>query len=226
MIRLFFLVLTLTPAFGFAGICKVIDVSDGDTFICFTDENEQVKVRLAGIDAPELSQPYGDRSKQSLFRLISSEMVRLDVRETDRYGRSVARVTRGDGLDISAEQVRLGSAWVYRKHQPDKPLLLLEVGAKKRQLGLWALASSDQVPPWEWRQTMQTGSTAQVLVPATPARQTSFSQVESSSGGFNCSTLKRCGQMSCAEARYQLIQCGNPYLDGDGDGIPCERQCR
>lgn len=226
VIRLLFLVFALAPAMAFAGPCKVIDVSDGDTFTCFTDENEEVKVRLAEIDAPEMNQPYGDRSKQSLFSLISSEMVRLDVQDTDRYGRTVARVKRVDGVDVNAEQIRRGAAWAYPKYLKDKTLKVFELEAKNSQQGLWALPASDQMPPWEWRQTKQVGSAPEAPVLAAPARQSSFSQVESSAGGFNCSTQKRCGRMSCAEARYQLTQCGNPYLDGDGDGIPCERQCR
>ena len=52
MIRLLILAFTLTPCLAFAGNCKVIDVSDGDTFVCFTDENEQIKVR----DGPALWQ--------------------------------------------------------------------------------------------------------------------------------------------------------------------------
>lgn len=94
MIRLLFFVLVLVPAIALAGNCKVIDVSDGDTFTCFTDDNYEVKVRLAEIDAPEMNQPYGDRSKQSLYSLISSEMIKLYVQDTDRYGRTVARVKR------------------------------------------------------------------------------------------------------------------------------------
>jgi endonuclease YncB( thermonuclease family) len=127
VIRLLFLVLALTPVIAFAGPCKVIDVSDGDTFTCFTDENEQVKVRLAEIDAPEMNQPYGDRSKQSLYRLISSEMVRLDVQDTDSYGRTVARVKRVDGVDVNAEQIRLGAAWAYPKYLKDKTLKVFEL---------------------------------------------------------------------------------------------------
>jgi endonuclease YncB( thermonuclease family) len=226
VIRSLFFMLILAPAVALAGNCKVIDVSDGDTFTCFTDENELVKVRLAEIDAPEISQSYGDRSKQSLYNLISSEMVKLAVQNIDSYGRTVARVTRVDGVDINAEQIRSGAAWVYPKHLKDKSLLGLETEAKNSQRGLWALPTSDQVPPWKWRDTKQTGSVAETPALVKPARQTSFSQRESSDGSFNCNTLKWCGQMSCAEARYQLTQCRNPNIDGDRDGIPCERQCR
>lgn len=226
MIRSLFFMMVFAPAIALAGNCKVIDVSDGDTFTCFTDENEQIKVRLAEIDAPEINQPYGDRSKQSLYNLISSEMVKLAVQDIDSYGRTVARVKRVDGVDVNAEQIRSGAAWVYPKHLKDKSFLVLETEAKNSQRGLWALPASDQIAPWKWRETKQPGSVSEAPALIKPARQTSFSQRESSGGSFNCNTLKWCGQMSCAEARYQLTQCRNPNIDGDGDGIPCERQCR
>jgi endonuclease YncB( thermonuclease family) len=225
MLRAIFFALTLMPGLVFAGNCKVISVSDGDTFTCFTDDNEQIKVRLAEIDAPEMGQPYGSRSKQILSDLIYSEMVRLDVQDTDQYGRTVARVTRVDGLDVNARQVTTGAAWAYRKYLKDKSLLVIEAEAKNSKQGLWALSDSEQIPPWDWRGAKRAG-TAQVT-PVTPQekRQTAFSQQSSAGGGFNCNVMKRCGAMNCAEAQYQLKQCRNPYLDGDGDGRPCERQC-
>lgn len=226
MIRHLLLAVIISPTLAFAGNCKVIDVSDGDTFTCYTDEDELINVRLAEIDAPEVSQPYGNNSKQSLFRLISSEMVRLDVQDTDSSGRSVARVKRVDGVDVNAEQVRSGAAWVYPENLKDKSLLVLEAEAKNLQRGLWALAVSDQVAPWLWRDTQQAGSVSKNSTLAVPTQQTSFSQVKSSSSGYSCNPLKYCSQMNCAEARYQLTQCGNPNIDGDRDGIPCERQCR
>lgn len=222
MSRLLCLFLSIIPAITFAGNCKVINVSDGDTFICFTDENEQRKVRLAEIDAPEINQPYGDRSRLALYNLISSEMVKLNIQDKDSYGRTVARVKRGDGIDVNAEQLRAGAAWIYPKHLKDTSLLAIEAEAKDRQIGIWALPASDQIPPWEWRHSGLADSAPDTQ----PARKTTFSQTESSSGSFNCSTLKWCGQMSCAEAQYQLSVCGNPNLDGDRDGRPCERQCR
>lgn len=227
MIRCLFFVLTLLPAIAQAGNCKVINVGDGDTFTCLTGTNEQIKVRLGEIDAPEINQPYGNRSKQSLSALILNEMVKLDVQDTDDYGRTVARTIRMDGVDVNAEQVRAGAAWVYPKYLKDKSLLVLQAEAKKNQRGLWELPPADQIPPWDWRHAKQTtGSAPETTEVTQPKRQVSFSQFDSSGGNFNCNTLKWCGQMSCAEAKFQLTQCGNPNIDGDRDGIPCERQCR
>lgn len=229
MFRVIFFAFFLTPCITLAAPCKVVGVSDGDTFTCLTDENDQVKVRLAEIDAPEMDQPYGSRSKQALSDLIYSEFVKLSVQDTDRYGRTVARITRADGVDVNAEQVRAGAAWAYTKYLKDKSLLILEAEAKNSHRGLWALPTSDQMPPWEWRNAKRSGAVVAVPAqePAQPKRQTSYSQAGSVGGSFNCNTIKWCSQMSsCAEAKYQLTQCGNPKIDGDRDGIPCESMCR
>lgn len=226
MNRLFFLILTLASSVAYADSCKVIDIIDGDTFTCLTDENDLLKVRLAEIDAPELNQPYGEHSKQSLSKLISSEIMRLDVTSTDSYGRSVARAKRSDGIDINAEQIRIGAAWVYQKHLQDKSLLVLEATAKNDQRGLWSLPVSNQTPPWEWRKGDHPQPATKPVKNLMSKAQALHSNAGSSDSAFNCNTLKWCGQMSCAEARYQLSQCRNPNIDGDGDGIPCEMQCR
>ena len=152
-------------------------------------------------------------------------MVRLGVQDTDRYGRTVASVIRVDGLDVNARQVTTGAAWVYRKYLKDKSLLALEAEAKNRKQGLWSLPVSEQIPPWDWRAAKR-AETAQVTPVITQEKsQASFSQHSSPGGSFNCNVMNGCGKMSCAEALYQLNVCRNPYLDGDGDGRPCERQC-
>ncbi len=60
-----FLLLTLTgvPATAETLTGQVVGVHDGDTLTLLVAGNRQVKVRLAGMDAPELKQPYGQRAK-------------------------------------------------------------------------------------------------------------------------------------------------------------------
>ena len=112
-------------------------------------ERRQVKVRLTDIDAPELRQPFGTRSKQSLSQLCFGKIAALDVRGKDRYKRSLARVTC-DGTDANAEQVRRGFAWTYTRYaRADSPLHAIEGEARAAHRGLWADATP--VPPWDWR---------------------------------------------------------------------------
>lgn len=199
--------------------CRVVGVSDGDTLTCLTSASRQVKVRLAEIDAPESRQPYGSRAKQALSALAFGKQVVLEVQDTDRYGRTVARVV-ADGQDVNAELVRQGAAWVYRQYSRDRSLIALEEQARAAARGLWALPGSERMPPWEWRRASAAQRQGQ--------RDNALALTErASSSGYNCSARKTCGQMaSCAEARYHLEQCGNGRLDRDGDGVPCEGLCR
>jgi micrococcal nuclease len=68
---------------------RVVAIADGDTFTLLTSDKQQIKIRLAEIDAPESGQPYGNKSKQALSGLIFGKDVRVAVQTTDRYGRTV-----------------------------------------------------------------------------------------------------------------------------------------
>ena len=57
---------------------KVTSVTDGDTFKGLTANNQQITYRIYGIDAPEKSQDYGDRSKQFLYEMIFGKTVNIN----------------------------------------------------------------------------------------------------------------------------------------------------
>lgn len=135
---------------------KVISIADGDTFTLLTADKEQIKIRLAEIDAPESGQPYGNKSKQALSNLVFGNDVRVEVQTTDRYGRTVGRPYVGD-LDICAEMVRIGAAWAYREYLIDKSLLTVESEAKANNRGLWGLSEAKHVEPWNWRRGLESG---------------------------------------------------------------------
>ena len=129
---------------------KVVGVHDGDTFTLLDASKRQIKIRLAEIDAPESRQPYGSRSKQELSGLAFGRPATVQVQDIDRYGRTVGRITV-DGVDVNAEMVRRGAAWVYRKYAKDQSLFAIEKQARAAKAGLWALPEADKMPPWEWR---------------------------------------------------------------------------
>jgi micrococcal nuclease len=127
---------------------EVTGVADGDTLSVLLDGTRH-NIRLARIDAPEKRQPFGRRSEQSLRQLVWKRTVTLEWHRLDRYGRPIADVTL-DGLDVNAEQVKRGMAWVYLQYSQDANLIALEREARAGKLGLWE--QPDPVAPWQWRQ--------------------------------------------------------------------------
>ena len=125
----------------------VVNIADGDTITVLRDR-EQVKIRLAGIDAPEKAQPFGNVARQSMSEMLFGKEVRVVEQGRDRYGRTIGRVYQGC-VDVSAEQVKQGMAWVYRKYTKEAALYQLEEEAKQHRLGLWI--DAEPTPPWAWR---------------------------------------------------------------------------
>jgi micrococcal nuclease len=78
---------------------------------------------------------YVKRAKQALSALTFQKLASIRVVDIDRYNRTVGRIYVGD-LDVSAEMVRLGAAWVYRKYAEDQNLYRREDGAKEAKRGL------------------------------------------------------------------------------------------
>lgn len=139
------------PQVAAALLCLVIGISDGDTLTarCDTPDGAQnVKVRLAEIDAPEAKQPWGQRSRQALAGLCFRKQAEVRGIGTDRHGRLVAHVSC-DGVDSGTEQVRSGMAWVYDRYVTDQSLYQSQIQARQAQLGLWQDAAP--MPPWAWR---------------------------------------------------------------------------
>ncbi|WP_424139975.1 thermonuclease family protein [Roseomonas chloroacetimidivorans] len=216
------LILAGLPAWAAELTGRVVGLADGDTLTLLTPERSQVRIRLGEIDTPESRQPYGSRARQALSELAFGKEVRVVVQDTDRYGRTVGRVYAGP-VDVNAEMVRQGAAWVYRQYSRDASLLRIEAEAKAARRGLWALPEAERTPPWEWR-AVERGHTLQQpqQAPAAPARSSPLA-----SGGSSCGAKRYCREMtSCAEARFYLSQCGLSRLDGDHDGVPCESLCR
>ena len=147
MIALLFKILAILaiacPLFALSG--KVVSIHDGDT-ITVLQGKQQVKVRLFGIDAPELKQPYGKMSKKFLEILIAGEVVEVEENGKDRYKRTIGTIYLGD-TDINAQMVASGYAWAYRKFS--KKYTAQESRAKSQRLGLWR--DKESIPPWEWR---------------------------------------------------------------------------
>jgi endonuclease YncB( thermonuclease family) len=199
---------------------RIVGVMDGDTVALLTDANVRVRIRLVEIDAPEKSQPWGMNAKKALSNLVfQKEVVVLD-RGLDSYGRTLGRIYVGP-VDVSAAMVRSGSAWADQQHLIDPSFVALEETARRARLGLWSLPASQTIPPWQWRHDRSSRQSLRAAIqqPLPPRPGTAAPS--------GCGSKRYCREMtSCEEARFYLNQCGVVSLDGDGDGVPCERLCR
>ena len=126
---------------------RVVGVHDGDSLTVLVG-GHQTKVRLADIDAPELKQAFGQRSRQSLSELCLDKPAMLEEQGRDRYHRTIGRV-RCAGVDANREQVRRGMAWVFDRYVKDRSLYADQDAAQAAQRGLWA--DPKAMPPWAWR---------------------------------------------------------------------------
>ena len=136
-----------------AQAATVLSIGDGDT-LRVDDRGKRLTIRLACIDAPEMAQgPYGQQSRALLTSLapVGSE-VTLKVVDTDRYGRTVAEISRG-GQNLNLRMVRRGQAFAYRQYLSNcDPTAYLgaERGAEVDRLGVWSVPGGIQ-RPWDFR---------------------------------------------------------------------------
>ena len=190
---------------------QVTRIVDGDTLELRGSDGTTVSIRLAQIEAPEKAQPYGGPATRALSALTLGKLVRVEVVDLDRYGRTVGEVYLGD-LHVNAEMVRQGHAWAYTRYVESLAIISLEDEARSHERGLWKLPLAEREPPWVWRQRR---------------RDENRPGLELGTPDTTCGVKRTCVEMvGCAEARFYLVECGVARLDGDGDGIPCESICR
>ena len=139
---------------------RVVGVADGDTVTVLDAQKVQHKIRLSGIDAPEKSQPFGNRSKESLSDLAFDKSVTVETDKRDRYGREVGKILV-NGRDVNLIQVERGMAWHYKAYEreqsaDDRKLYdAAEMGARAARRGLWR--DSEPTPPWDYRRAKRGG---------------------------------------------------------------------
>jgi len=140
---------------------RVVGVADGDTITVLVDGHDSVKVRLAGIDAPEKAQPFGAVSKRHLSDMVFGRPVTVEWTKKDKYGRVIGRVL-ADGEDVCLDQVRSGLAWHYKHYATEQAAgqraayAAAEEQARQEKAGLWS--QPNPVPPWEFRHPERSGA--------------------------------------------------------------------
>ena len=129
---------------------QVTHVTDGDTlWVRPLAGGEAFKLRLQGLDAPEICQNWGRESRAALERRLARRTVTVVVSRHDDYGRALARV-RLDGEDVGAWMVRQGHAWSYRWRRSPGPYAAEEAQAASARRGLFADATAQR--PRDFRQ--------------------------------------------------------------------------
>ena len=181
----------------------VLSIGDGDT-IRIRQAGKVLTVRLACIDAPETAQgTYGQQARNYLQqRLPVGREVSLEVKTTDRYGRSVAEVI--SDIKINLALVEDGQAFAYRQYLSGcnaKEYLDAEYRASRRRYGVWQVEGGI-TRPWDFRRGRRS-----VVIPdgTTP-------------GGRRY----RCSEISSYAKAQELLRQGHSYLDGNADGEACE----
>jgi endonuclease YncB( thermonuclease family) len=126
----------------------VIGVASGDTIVVSLDNGKQLRVRLEGIDCPELNQEFGEEAKKATVALCFKKKVRIEKTGVDAYGRTLAFVYVSDSC-INKQLIRMGMAWQYKEFNNDPELAKLETEAREHKVGLWQQPNPQA--PWDFR---------------------------------------------------------------------------
>ena len=136
--------------FSIQGELSVTRVSDGDSL-----RSGPLKIRLHGIDAPELKQtcadstgapwPCGRAARDAMAEIATTAPLRCILKDVDRYGRLIMRCFAGS-TDIAEHLVENGLALAYRRYSTD--YVAAETTARDHGRGVWAGVFE---APWDWR---------------------------------------------------------------------------
>ena len=135
-------------------IASVQRVSDGDTITAIMENQTKLRIRLLGIDAPEVphgtkpGQPYGEEARDYVDHLIGGKTVRVDAYAPDKYRRILAVVWDGQ-VNVNLLIVAMGYAEVYRGASCQvycKELEEAEAKARRDRVGMWARGTKYESP--------------------------------------------------------------------------------
>lgn len=181
----------------------VLSIGDGDT-IRVRQAGQALTVRLACIDAPETAQsPWGQQARRYLQqRLPIGREVSLEVKTTDRYGRTVAEVISDINLNLVI--VEDGQAFAYRQYLGGcdaKEYLDAEHRASRHRYGVWQVEGGI-TRPWDFRRGRRSAAIPDGTTPD--------------------GRRYRCSEVGSYARAQELLRQGHNYLDGNGDGEACE----
>ena len=202
-------------------------VTDGDSLWLKPEPpGPPVELRLEGIDAPEICQAWGVEAKQALSDLVLNKSVSVKTVGRDTHGRTLGKLSL-DGLNVNKALVQEGHAWSTRYKYDRGPYVADERMARALSRGF--NRDGGAVMPRDFRRLngpCEAGAAPQAVVP--PPKLAPVAVAPVAAAGYRCDGRTRCTQMtSCGEATWFLKNCPGVQMDGNRDGVPCERQwCR
>jgi endonuclease YncB( thermonuclease family) len=203
---------------------KVTRVTDGDSlWVEPAAPGAPVELRLEGIDAPEICQAWGAEARQALSELVLGKEVSVKTVGRDTHGRTLGTLYLAT-QNINKLMVQEGHAWSTRYKYDRGPYVADERMARALSRGFNRAGGA--VMPRDFRQ-LNGPCHAPATAAAAPAPKLAPVAVapEPARLSARCDGRKRCSQMrSCEEATWFLKNCPGMEMDGDGDGVPCERQ--
>jgi micrococcal nuclease len=210
---------------GHEATVEVTSVVDGDTIDISPSVEGRSRVRLIGMDTPEVhfgTQPYGPEASAFAKRELDGERVRLelDVQKIDPYGRLLAYVYLPDGRMFNEALLEDGYAQVATfppnvKYQ--ERFLEAQREARTQNRGLWGLSASELCKQTDRGNGI--GSGCSDPAPESP------SAVPSASADSGADSNLDCASFAYQEEAQRVLKqdpSGPNYLDGDGDGVACE----
>jgi endonuclease YncB( thermonuclease family) len=208
---------------------QVSRIVDGDTLWLKTAADaEPVVIRIEGIDAPESCQPGGADATQALTKLVLNRNVTVRIVARDDFARVVGKVFDGT-VDVGDRMVRDGHAWSARFKYDRGPYVAEERMAIALKRGLHGEPGA--LMPRDFRQRNgecpHNGAAPNKSAAAAPAAVV-VAAATTEVSGRRCDGRRHCSQMnSCEEATWFVKNCPGVKMDGNNDGVPCEKQwCR
>jgi endonuclease YncB( thermonuclease family) len=214
---------------------KVTRIVDGDSLwvepAAPSPSAAPVELRLEGIDAPETCQAWGPEARQALSDLVLGKQVSVRTVGRDTHGRTLGTLYLGE-QNVNKLMVQEGHAWSSRYKYDRGPYVADERMARALSRGF--NRDGGAVMPRDFRQlngpcpqaagAAPAAAAAPAPVPATRLAPVAVAP-QAAAASRRCDGRTRCSQMSsCAEATWFLKNCPGVEMDGDRDGIPCERQ--
>jgi micrococcal nuclease len=202
---------------------RIVSVGDGDTLSINTNR-QNITVRLACIDTPERNQQGGKEAAARLSALLPRDAtVKILPVDKDQYGRTVGVVFTNKNINL--QLVQEGQAWVYEQYisrcqSSAQQLRQAQRAAQQQRLGLWS--KSNPCPPWDYRknQCVANPSSSSPQRPA-PNQQNNCDPsypdvcIPPTPPDLNCGDIPH--------RRFRVLPPDRHRLDGDKDGIGCER---